>query len=95
MEYNQNQLMSLSNEELNNFRGLNFHITFTNKRAIKPNINEVVEGNFNILNTVSSGNLSKPVGLLSGFIVREINSDDENSVSFLSIKKMVSIDFGK
>ena len=95
MEYNQNQLIGLSDQELNNFRGLKFHITFNDNRIIKPNNNIVTEGEFFIVKTFRSVHLSKPAEWLSGFIISELNSDDENTVSFSSIKKMVSIDLAK
>jgi len=89
--YNLDQLMNLTNEELNNFRGLNFHITFTDKKVINPYNIAVTEGDFIIIDTVTSGHLSKPAGMISGFTIRVFNSIEENTVYFGSIEKMVTI----
>lgn len=91
MLYNQDQLMSLTNEELNNFRGLYFHITFTNKKIINPDNTAVTEGDFIIIDTVTSGHFSKPAGMISGFTIREFNSIETDTVYFGSIVKMVTI----
>jgi len=91
MAYNQKQLMDLSNQELNDFRGLKFHIFFTDKKVINPYNNVVTEGDFIIIDTVTSGHLSNPAGMISGFTIRVFNSIVENTVYFGSIEKMVAI----
>ena len=92
MEYNQIQLMGLSNKKLLECINNKFTITFLNAKKLKPDDIKKIEVRVTIFNIISSPHFFKPDAVIDGFLFKELDSDVVNSVSLINIDKMVSID---